>query len=82
MGLFKCKQARNLRFLKQLLGLRSQAQNYFIYGETRRCPLRVERLIQMLKYWFKVIQSSERKYIKQTYNMMLNDLIEFPNKQN
>ena len=25
-------------------------------------------------YWFKVISSEENEYIKQVYNMMLNDL--------
>ena len=61
----------HLRFPKQLLGVRNQTQNDFIYGESGRCHLRVGGLIQMQKYWFKVIHSGERKYFKQTYNMMV-----------
>ena len=37
-------------------------------------------LVSVFRYWFKVIQYDNAKYIKLTYNMMLNDLHNFPVK--
>ena len=70
----------HLLFCKQILGVRRQTQNSFIYGELGRYPLKIKRLSSVLKYWFKVIRSPDEKIIKHVYNVMLNDLEVFPNK--
>ena len=39
----------HLQFCKQVLGLRSQTQNTFIYGELGRYPLKLMRVIRVVK---------------------------------
>ena len=51
-----------------------QTQNNFIYGELGRYPLRINRLYHVIRYWLKIVESSECKYIKIVYNMMLKDM--------
>ena len=70
----------HLQFCKHLLGVKKQTQNNFVYGELGRVPLRNHRLVSVIRYWFKVIQCDDAKYTKLTYNMMLNDLQNFPAK--
>ena len=50
-----------------------QTQNNIVYGELGRVILRNHLLVSVICYWFKVIQCDDAKYIKLTYNMMLND---------
>ena len=68
----------HLQFCKHLLGVQTQIN--FIYGELGRLPVRNHRLFNIIRYWFKIIQCDDTKYIKLTYNMMLNDLQNFPDK--
>ena len=70
----------HLNFCKQLLGVRQQTQNNFIYGELGRVSLKVHRLIAIIRYWLKIVESPENKYIKHVYLMMLNDIEILPNK--
>ena len=70
----------HLQFFKHLLGVKIQTQNNFAYGELGRVPLINHRLVSVIRYWFKVIQCGDAQYIKRTYNMMLNDLQNFPAK--
>ncbi len=72
----------HLKFCKRLLGVKLCTQNDFIYGELGRTTLQTNRFYNIIKYWFKVIGSSERKYINIIYKMMLNDIVERPNKTN
>ena len=46
----------HLLFCKQLLGVKTQTQNNFIYGELGRLPLRLNRLVIIIKYWFKILR--------------------------
>ncbi|KAL4237739.1 hypothetical protein ACF0H5_002452 [Mactra antiquata] len=48
----------HLRFCKFVLGVRQNACNAAVYGELGRYPLYIHRYIQILKYWFKVKDSS------------------------
>ena len=64
----------HLQFCKKLLGVKQSTQNDFIYGELGRIDFQSRRYLAIIMYWFKVICSEENKYIKQIYNMMLNDL--------
>jgi hypothetical protein len=43
-----------LKFLKQLLGVRQQTCNTAAYGELARFPLSLFRKIRIIKYWFKI----------------------------
>ena len=72
----------HLHFLKKLLGVKKSTQNDFIYGECSRTSLLAKRQYFIIKYWFKILQCSERKYITYIYKMMLTDLDEYPNKIN
>ena len=48
-------------FLKEILGVKLQTQNNFVYGELGRMPLKQQRIIPILKYWLKIIKSDEVK---------------------
>ena len=53
-----------------------------MYGELGRTTLRTKRYVSIIKYWFKILTSSENKYIYITYKIMLNDLEQRPNTTN
>lgn len=46
------------------LGVKIQMQNNFIYGELGRVPVRNYRLVAAIRYWFKILQCDDVKYIK------------------
>ena len=70
----------HLQFCKHLLGVKFQTQNNIIYGELGRLPVRNHKLFNIIRCWFKILQCDDTKYIKLTYNIMLNDLQRFPDK--
>lgn len=70
------------QFLKKVLNVKVTTQNDFVYGELGRKQLIVSRHFTIIKYWLKIIYSSDNKYVKQIYKMMLNDMILYPNKTN
>ena len=72
----------HLKFCKKLLAVKQCTQNDFIYGETGRTPLQTKRYMNIIKYWLKVTSSPNHKFIKATYDLLLNDLNDFPNKTN
>ena len=55
-----------LKFLKQILNVRSQTTNAAVYGELGRIPLDTLRKEKILKYWFRII-SSQRCLIKDVF---------------
>ena len=65
-----------------MLGVKLQTQYHFIYGELGRKPLKYTRLIGLIRFWLKIIESDETKFIKCTYNMMLNDIERQPQQKN
>ena len=69
-----------LQYCKHLLGVKIQTQNNFIYGELGRVPVRIYRLIAVIRFWFKSLHSDDMKYIKVVYNMMIEDLQSSPEK--
>ena len=69
----------HLKFCKKLLGVKKQTQNNFIYGELGRTSLKTMRAISVIKYWLKIAQSNETKYIKIVYNVMCTDIEIKPN---
>ena len=64
----------HLQFCKRLLGVKKSTQNDFVYGELGRTTLIIKRYVSIIKYWFKILMSSENKYINLTYKIMFNDL--------
>ena len=72
----------HLRFCKRILGVKTSTQNDFVYGELGRTQLRTHRLFNIIKYCFKVTCSSDTKYVRIVYNMMLDDLQRRPTIQN
>ena len=72
----------HLHFLKKLLGVKMNTQNYFVFGECNRKSLLVKRQYCIIPYWFKILQCNERKYVSHIYKMMLADLEVYPNKVN
>ena len=70
-------------FCKQLLGVKNSTQNDFISGELGRTSFYLHRKYAITKYWFKILQSDDRKYIKKNINnLMLRDIETKPNIKN
>ena len=83
-GFCQAKQIErtHMMFCKQLLGVKTSTQNDFIYGEFGRIDYYSRRLYIIIKYWFKILQASDRKNTKVIYRLMLNDIDERPNAKN
>ena len=62
--------------------MKQSTQNNFIYGELGRVSFEVKRHYNIIRYWLKVIKSSDIKYIKIIYNLMLEDIENNPEKIN
>ena len=69
-------------FAKKLLGVKQTTQNDFIFGDLGRINYQSRRFVAIIKYWFKINSCDGTKYIKQVYEMMLNDLVQQPQKRN
>ena len=72
----------HLQFCKRLLGVKKTTQNDFVYGELGRTNYQTKRYLLIIKYWFKILLSDDRKYIKIIYKEMLNDFDMVPNTVN
>ena len=78
-GFFKATQIErvHLQCCNKLLGVKKKStQNNFIYGELGRTNYQTKRHFIIIKYWLKIINSAERKYIAYIYNTMLADIEE------
>lgn len=49
----------HLKFLKQILGVRTSTPSAAVYGEFGRVPLIIQRKAKILKYWFSVMKNSD-----------------------
>ena len=72
----------HLQFFKKLLGVKRTTQNDFVYGELGRVTLQVYIFQSIVKYWFKILEFENAKYIKFAYQLMLSDLHRKPNSVN
>ena len=72
----------HLQFCKKLLGVKKSTQNDFIYGELGRVSLQTSILYSVINYWFKILESEQRMYIKYAYKMLMTDLENRPNSIN
>lgn len=64
----------HVQFCNRLLGVKKTTQNNFIYGELGRINYQTRRFLIILKYWLKIVNTEENKYIKYMYKTMLSDI--------
>ena len=59
-GFCKSKKLENthVKFCKTILGVRKSSSNVAVYGELGRYPLYLNRYIRIIKFWFKMIGTS------------------------
>ena len=72
----------NLQYCKQLLGVKRQTPNNFIYGELGRVSIRTYTVQHAVKYWLKVIKLRPEKYVKCIYLQLCKNINENPNVTN
>ena len=75
-GFFKANHIErvHLQFHQRLLGVKKTTQNNFIYGELGRINFLTSWFFIILKYWLKIVNTEENKYIKCIYKTMLSDI--------
>ena len=75
-GYTKSKQLEriHLKFCKNILNVKLSTSNVGVYGELGRYPLYLCRFTRLVKYWFKLIYTSNC-VLKTAYMLSLNDCI-------
>ena len=53
-----------ISFLKNVLCVKQSTPNCFVYGEFGLFPLIIERKLRIVKYWFKILNSSNSSFIQ------------------
>ena len=66
-------EKNDLKFLKQILGVRRQTSNLAVYGELGRIPLSVLHKLRVLQYWFKIL-SMPLPLLCKIYNQQVTDV--------
>ena len=66
----------HLKFCKRMLCVKTTTQNDFIYGELGRMPLSKLRMINIIKYWLKIVHGMKRLYVNVCYQLGLKNLNE------
>ena len=69
------------QYCKNMLSVKRSTHNNCVYGELGRFPLFVGRCFRIIKYWFKIIESQDHKYVNIVYNILRNDIEVFPHKK-
>ena len=72
----------HLQFCKKILGVKKSTQNDFIYGELGRVSFKTVHLLNIIKYWLKILQLSSNKYVSISYAMLKDDLEQHENRRN
>ena len=52
-----------LKFCKTVLGVKSTVENDFIYGELNRLPMKCVRLVNIVRYWLKIVHGEKSRYV-------------------
>ena len=68
----------HLQYCKKLLGVKKSTQSDFVYGELGRLPFQYIRYYHVIRYWVKLIHTSDDKYCKKVYTMLKDDIEERP----
>ena len=66
----------HLKFLKQILCVRTHTCNNTVYGEIGRVPLSVIRKARILKFWFKIIKNPNSLLYKIFQNQINNTYLD------
>ena len=67
----ECIERIHRKFLKYILNVKIQTNNYAVYKELGRHPLIIERHVRIIKYWFKLVDVSNTNCIlNAVYNSM------------
>ena len=64
-----------IKYVKQILGLRQNTPNYMVLGESGKIPLAVQVKSRMIMFWQKLISGNQNKLSYQLYRFMLSDMI-------
>ena len=64
-----------LRYLKNMLCVRSSTPSCFVYKESNVFPLIVNRYVRIFKYWLKIISLPNSSLVKRVYNLLVNDML-------
>ena len=60
----------HLRYLKYMLGVKTQTSTLAIYGETGRLPLLIRQQIRVVKFWVRILKLPENHMVKSAYNCL------------
>ena len=71
-GKSKVIERIHLKFCKSVLNVRTNTSSMGVYGELGRYPLYISRYLQILKYWFKLL-NTDNIILKTVYKMCLED---------
>ena len=61
------------KFLRFILRVKKSTNLSALYGELGRIPFSVYRKINMIKYWFKILQQNDTSLLKKSYFMLKED---------
>ena len=61
------------KFLRSVLGVKKSTNLSALYGELGRISFSVTRIINMIKYWTKILQQNNTSLLKQVYLMLKQD---------
>ena len=50
--------------------VRAQTQHNFIYGELGRTSLKSRRVVNVIRYWLKVVQLDNTKFVNKMYSLI------------
>jgi len=59
--------------------VKKNTQNDFVYGELGGMSLQNTQYYALVKFWMRILQSDNKKYIKNVYNMLYQDILDQPN---
>ena len=64
----------HIHFCKHILGVRGQTQNNCVYDELGRTSLKSRRAINVIRYWLKIVQLDNTKFVKKLYSLMYRNI--------
>ncbi len=64
----------HLGFLKNILSVKKSTPNAFVYKEIETLPLITKRLVQIFKFWLKVVSLPNNTMVKFIYDLLVSDM--------
>ena len=74
-GNYKALELYHTRFINRRLGVKNSTNTFVSFAETGRFPLAIDIILQIIKYWVKILSSEESSYIKLVYSEIFLKLI-------